>query len=187
MDLLVHVKLKKQHDIFIFNTVESFTEYLLYAGYCGKDQRLNKHTPIPMKLYIILSKGHLKHHRTDKQYFQILIFLSFFKYQHLKRKIVLGIVSHNFILLWGSRDFRNCLFDLFGLSKVCSLFTSLLFYFVFRILVQVRVSVKKCITFSACSYRIVGKFLHMEQLFSQDRYLQRQAPAIIKSSLYMQE
>lgn len=54
--------------------------------------------------------------------------------------------------------------------------------FISRISAPVKVSVRRCITFSACSCRIAGKFLLMEQLFSQDRYSPKQVQVAIKSS-----
>lgn len=60
-------------------------------------------------------------------------------------------------------------------------------FFIFRISAPVKVSVRRCITFSACSCRIAGKFLLMEQLFSQDRYSPKQVQVAIKSSKCMQE
>lgn len=60
-------------------------------------------------------------------------------------------------------------------------------FFIFRISAPVKVSVRRCITFSACSCRIAGKFLLMEQLFSQDRYSPKQVQVAIKSSKCTQE
>lgn len=60
-------------------------------------------------------------------------------------------------------------------------------FFTCRISAPVKVSVRRCITFSACSCRIAGKFLLMEQLFSQDRYSPKQVQVAIKSSKCTQE
>lgn len=88
--------------------------------------------------------------------------------RHFENMHLVGIALNSLF----SSDNHNCLE---GLAD-CHCF------FIFRISAPVKVSVRRCITFSACSCRIAGKFLLMEQLFSQDRYSPKQVQVAIKSS-----
>lgn len=88
--------------------------------------------------------------------------------RHLENKHLVGIVL-NSGLSSNNHSYSEGLVD-------CHCF------FIFRISAPVKVSVRRCITFSACSCRTAGKFLLMEQLFSQDRYSPKQVQVAIKSS-----